>query len=131
MSKLVCECGHIIIDQTDTITYKGYIIPDVFIDELFDTITDSIEGLTSIKNSEDRIAWIKKHFSVPPYPTDLEFDSMMYDITSSAFDKRSQTMYECEQCGRLAIQINKTNKYKFYVPETDITTKVLKTKKIE
>jgi hypothetical protein len=48
MSKLGCECGHIIRHQTDSTPYKGHVPPDVrlatFLDWLFEPMQSNVEA---------------------------------------------------------------------------------------
>jgi hypothetical protein len=117
MGKLECKCGHIIVDQTDNLEYKGYILPDVFVDDVSLNLTNNIDSLLDAINDGKRIEWIKKHFKVPPYPTDLKESSMIHDLMN--ITDKTQDIFECENCGRIAIEIGKTNKFKFFRPESD------------
>ena len=117
MGKLKCKCGDIIVDQTDNLEYKGYILPDVFVDDVSLNLTNNIDSLLDAINDGKRIEWIKKHFKVPPYPTDLKESSMIHDLMN--ITDKTQDIFECENCGRIAIEIGKTNKFKFFRPESD------------
>jgi hypothetical protein len=117
MGKLKCKCGNIIVDQTDNLEYKGYILPDVFVDDVSLNLTNNIDSLLDAINEGKRIEWIKKHFKVPPYPTDLKESSMIHDLMNIA--DKTQDIFECENCGRIAIEIGNTNKFKFFRPESD------------
>ena len=44
MSKIKCRCGNILPDITDRIWYKGYIISDMEIFDLFDFADEMIES---------------------------------------------------------------------------------------
>ena len=117
MGKLKCKCGHIIVDQADNLKYKGYILPDVYVDDVSDNLTNNIDSLlTAIKNGK-RLEWIKNNFDIPPYPTNLKESSMIHD-SLNIIDK-TQVIFECENCGRIAIQIGQTNEFKFFSPDSD------------
>ena len=116
MGKLKCKCGHIIVDQTDKLDYKGYILPDKLVDDVSTNLTDNIDSLiNSLKNGK-KSEWIKKHFS-SSYPTDLKESSMIHDLLN-VIDK-TQEIFECENCGRIAIEIGQTNRFEFFRPESD------------
>lgn len=117
MGKLKCRCGHIIVDQTDNLKYKGYILPDVHVDEVVDNLTNNIDSLVEAIKNKKRFEWIKQRFNVPPYPTDLKESSLIHDSLNVIH--KIQDIFECENCGRIAIEIGRTNKFKFFSPDSD------------
>ena len=123
MSKLKCKCGHIIIDQTDNLKYKGYILPDTYVDNISVNLTNNIDTLLIALEKGERLNWIKKHFEVPPYPTDLKESSMIHDLLNVA--EKTQDIFECENCGRIAIEFGQTNQFKFFSPESENTKGIL------
>ncbi|TKD54273.1 hypothetical protein [Flavobacterium sp. ASW18X] len=129
MGKLRCICGHNIVDQTDNISYKGYILSDTCVDEVSDILTDNIDSLIEANNKNERLDWIKKNFIVPPYPIDLKDSAMIHDLLSSKLIEKTQDIFECEKCGRIAIQVGLTNKFSFYNPDSDKSKGILDSKK--
>jgi hypothetical protein len=129
MSKLSCLCGHLIADVTDNIPYKGYILPDTLLDKISTSLTASIDSLIHAIKEDKRLEWIKNHFSVPPYPTDLNDSSMIHDLFSSMLIDSKQDIFECEHCGRIAIQIGQSNRFHFFSPDSKHTKGVLNPKK--
>lgn len=129
MGKLRCICGHIIVDQTDNISYKGYILSDTSVDEVSDLLTDNIDSLIEANNKNEKLNWIKNNFSVPPYPIDLKDSSMIHDLLSSKLIEKIQNIFECEKCRRIAIQVGQTNKFSFYSPDSDKSKGILDSKK--
>ena len=127
MSKLGCKCGHVIVDQADNLEYKGYILPDTYVDDVSENLTSNIDSLLEAIKNGKRLEWMKEHFTVPPYPTDLKESYMIHD-SLNMIDK-TQVIFECENCGRIAIQIGQTSKFKFYSPDTDDRKGILKGKK--
>ncbi len=88
-------------------------------------LTDTIDSLSEATKQSKRLEWIKEKFEVPPYPTDLSDSSMIPDIISNQLSDKKQDIFECENCGRIAIQVGQTNHFKFYKPETDDTKGIL------
>lgn len=129
MSKLKCTCGHVIVDQMDNIPYKGYILPDTQVGKVSTVLTDSIDKLVNATNSSERLEWIKESFSIPPYPTDLKDSSMIHDLLLGVVVETTQDIFECENCGRIAIEIGQTNQFKFFSPDTNDTKGILNAKK--
>jgi hypothetical protein len=125
MGKLGCICGNLINDQADNLPYKGYILPDKELDNASNILTDAIDSLAEATKQDKRLDWIKERFTVPPYPINLIDSSMIHDIISRFLVAKKQTLYECENCGRIAIQIGQTNQFKFYKPETDNSKGIL------
>jgi hypothetical protein len=99
--KIRCTCENIIVDQTDNLKNKGYIIPD----------TDWIEFWDLIDGE------IKK--STPPID---EFDSIQLRMQNYF-----KTLWECEVCGRLYIS-GEDNKLLEYAPENKMYNKALSKK---
>jgi len=52
--KIRCECGSSIVDQTDYLPYKGYIIPDEELFYILETIDNAIEnpGITMFEREK-------------------------------------------------------------------------------
>jgi hypothetical protein len=124
MSKLKCKCGHLIVDQTDNLEYKGYILPDTYVDDVSESLTNNIDTLVNAIKSGRRLEWIKANFEVPPYPTDIKESSMIHDLLNIV--NTTQEIFECENCRRIAIQVGQTNQFEFYMPESNNTKGILK-----
>src|ERR1700754_1425748 len=119
MEKLRCKCGHVIVDQTDNIPYKRYILPVTQNVKVSDAICSYIDTLIEAIQSNKRLDWIDQNFSVPPYPTDLKNSDMIHDLLTGKLVETTQDIFECENCGRIAIQIGQTNLFEFFKPESD------------
>lgn len=82
--KILCECGGIIVDQTDYLPNKGYIISDQDWFDFMDAIDNAIE-----KSG----------------PTQAEKERACMNIQSLAI-RLTKTIYQCNECGRLYISNN-------------------------
>ena len=127
MGKLKCKCGHIIVDQTDNLEYKGYVLSDTLVDDVSINLTNNIDSLTESLKKGKKTEWIKKHFQVPPYPMDLKESSMIHDLLNVS--DKTKEIFECENCGRIAIEFGDTNQFRFFTPESDDTRGILNGKK--
>ncbi len=127
MGKLRCSCGHIIVDQSDNLEYKGYILPDTYVDDVSENLTNNIDSLIEAIKDGQRSQWIKKHYDTSSNPTDLKDSSMILELLNVIHV--TQDIFECENCGRIAIQVGQTNEFKFYTPDEDDTKGILKRKK--
>lgn len=125
MGKLSCICGHTILDQADLLPYKGYIFPDVELDNLSRKMADTIDSLSDATKQSKRHDWIRERFTVPPYPLELSDASMVHDIISGFLSNIKKDIFECENCGRIAIQVGETNQFRFYKPEVEGSKGVL------
>ncbi len=127
MGKLKCKCGHIIVDQTDNLEYKGYVLSDTLVDDVSINLTNNIDSLIESLKKGKKTEWIKKHFQVPPYPMDLKESSMIHDLLNVS--DKTKEIFECENCGRIAIEFGDTNQFRFFTPESDDTRGILNGKK--
>jgi hypothetical protein len=117
MSKLGCTCGHIIRDQTDSIPYKARFIRDQD-DESFHAYAADIEHFIEAIKRGERIQWIKNHFS-DAYPDDIPDSHIINDIIMKYEIKFENTLYQCQNCGRVKIQVQNTNHFTSFTPEND------------
>ena len=98
--KFLCNCGHVIRDQTDDLPYKAYAYPDQSMEAVYAAIHRLMES---------------------PAPSDvLQRDRMMDDIVSP---KGQKTMYQCPNCGRVYIGDN--DKIHCFKPEFGDAPKTL------
>jgi hypothetical protein len=118
MSKIACECGHIIVDQTDYLSYKGDIIPDIFQELLFEKLnTGIVTFIDAIKNGQKE-KWIKETF-LDSYPLDLDNSNMISDLFYMYYSDHKRIIYQCENCGRVLIQKGKSDHFASFKPESD------------
>lgn len=85
--KIGCECGSVIVDQTDFLPYKGYIISDQDWFDFLDAIDFAVE-----KSG----------------PSQKEKESALMKVRSLAVTL-SKEIYQCNACGRVHIQNNSGN----------------------
>jgi hypothetical protein len=116
MSKIKCECGHVIVDQTDSLDYKGYILPDNQLEKLSRVLTESIDSLIEAIKGGKRAEWITENFS-KEYPRDLNDSSMIHDLMTHQLVNTTQDIYECLNCRRILIQIGQTHEFKTFSPD--------------
>ncbi|KXX69236.1 hypothetical protein [Flammeovirga sp. SJP92] len=119
MSQLKCKCGNVLSDVSDSLPYKGEIIPDRAFYNFLDKVENFIETLIEATNSGKRIEWIRKHFSSLSYPEDLDDTQMLCDIHGNYYSKIKKDIYQCDKCNRLWIQQNNTETFISFVPESD------------
>ena len=120
MSKLRCHCGHTIADQTDNISYKASFRRDKD-DESFFAVAGDIAAFVKAIEIGERDEWIKKYFTDEYLGINPSNFVVIQDIISKwDFDHR-RTMYQCEKCGRVAIQKNDSNIFAFFKQEDKVS----------
>ncbi len=129
MGKIGCICGSVIVDQTDYLPNKGYLVPDAHQDVLMEAVYDYIRGLREATEAGQRDVWIKEHFSIPPDSGESD-ENILFDLISKQQWAVTQLVYECSNCGRILIQNGKENQYKFFKPESEESQGILNGKKL-
>jgi peptide methionine sulfoxide reductase MsrB len=114
MSKLGCECGHVIRDQTDNLPYKARFLRDQD-DEAYHAYCEDIAAFIDAIQADKRAQWIKNHFS-DIYPTDISNAAVINDIITNYELKYEGDMYQCVSCGRVLIQVEDKNFYASFLP---------------
>lgn len=90
MSKLLCKCGHVIVDQTDELPHKGELIRDQDWENVWGAIASQSE---------------------------LDAEALM-DFVIGLKIKYTRDVYECQACGRLWVQIEpEENAFRSYMPD--------------
>jgi hypothetical protein len=117
MSKLGCICGHTIRDQTDSIPYKAHFIRDQD-SESHSDYTEPINAFVEAIKAGKREQWIADYFS-KSYPTTLSDGSIIGDIISGYDFNFQGTLYQCENCGRVKIQVQDKNLFASFAPESE------------
>lgn len=96
MSWIRCKCGNTLHDNTDNISYKGYILSDK---EYFSMLDLADEMIESSHNDREELA-------------------MTFRRSVGIGDNyiRLKEMYQCPVCGRMLIEISPGN-FCFFAPE--------------
>ncbi len=129
MGKLGCRCGYRITDQADSLPYKGYVLPDKRFYQFQDHLKKVIgEFMDAIKN-DTKDEWLAKYFNNPKMYKELGLtDIQMADDAGSEFLLQGhQAIFQCENCGRIAIEIGRTSHFRFFKPERDDSMGILDT----
>lgn len=123
MSKLTCTCGHLIVDQSDDLPYKGSILRDQDREAVFAgpvaRIARAIDGL----RQGDASAFARE-FPRPQEQADVEM--AVWVMLHTEWHKRQLDVLECTACGRLWVQREPgINRYVSYLPEDAAAAGVL------
>lgn len=119
MSKLRCLCGYIITDQAEDLPYKAEYIADADFEESYGKFIHFIAKLLEEGRQLGRSALLAEYFG-KAYPQDVSAAGIVSDALTSIRVAFGHTMYECENCGRLWLQlVPGKNNYVPYLPETE------------
>jgi hypothetical protein len=98
--KLTCDCGHVIVDQTDYLPYKALLARDEDFDRIWTTASeDLVKSL--VADPAKRKEELGDRFQ------GISSSSDEWVITTYLGRLRREHMlrvYECERCGRLLVQ---------------------------
>ena len=103
MSKLLCLCGHIIVDQTDFLPFKATFLADQDQGDFFrasarKTVQDIQQKMKSLAgyNGELETFWESS--------SQKELEEVIRDTFAAHYFTLARDMYECEVCGRIWLQ---------------------------
>ena len=117
MSKLRCPCGYTIADQADDIPYKARFVRDKDW-SAYRLFSHDISAFIKAISNGQREQWIQNYF-FEGYPRDISDAEVIHDIISMFAAKYEQDIYQCEKCGRIAVQKRGTQIFQFYKPENE------------
>jgi len=116
MSKLGCKCGHVIVDQTDSLPYKASLLRNEVENAFWEEVNHELKPLMTAAESGDKAVIAEAFGGFAPWvnATD-ELESRI----SSLYTHQTLDVYECTNCGRLWVQKGAGNQFVSYVPEED------------
>jgi hypothetical protein len=119
MSKLMCPCGHIIVDQTDALPYKAQFFADEDYEASYGRFVEFCADLFQAWQEGNLEQFLTMQFGAE-YPKNLDLSDIISDSLSGMRVVFGHLMYECEQCGRLLLfPIAAKNQFASYVPESE------------
>jgi hypothetical protein len=99
--KIGCQCGSVIIDQTDYLPHKGHLIPDQELFVTYDAIDDEvIDPLAEGRLGREAAYWLARRI----------------------IGRSARLMWQCRGCGRLYIDDLQGN-LQCYLPERESTAR--------
>lgn len=118
MSKLGCTCGYTIRDNTDEIPYKALCYADedtpVYFNEVIETVGDLLLAYKQEAKERPLLASSDSHESSDR----RHITRQIVQILSYYHGGHRRDLFECENCGRLWLQVNpRENTYVSYLPE--------------
>ncbi len=111
--KIFCECGYVIYNNSDAISYKARFTANQDSSDLFDKIEEQIKKL--VTNIE--------YTASNKIDVDVLIEDTMTDVSETISDY-SRTIYQCSECGRLFIDNSQFHTHVF-IPQDDSVPKNL------
>ena len=110
--KISCECGYVIYDQTDFISYKARFTADQDDNDLLDKIEAQIKKLVT---SIECVASNK-------IDIDALIEDTMIDVSDTISEYGRRSIYQCSGCGRLFIDDAQFHTH-IFIPQDDSVPK--------
>jgi hypothetical protein len=120
--KILCKCGHIIVDQTDNLPYKGINFADEDDDRSFGKLAEYWADFCLAVKEGKKEEFVTQHFG-EGYPNNLEVVDIASDMIGGLLAVFGRQMYECADCGRLWLTARDKEGQRImasYAPESDI-----------
>jgi len=110
MSKLLCECGHLIHDHSLGLDYKARLISDQKFDDFFNWVTNEIQEYVVAAQEGKTDQWmLDKGFGKDYVNLGLDHGNVLHDHLYGEFLEQKKDVYECTQCGRLLVEREENN----------------------
>jgi hypothetical protein len=105
MSKLRCQCGHVIVDQRADLPYLAGVLAEQDRDTVEDFADECVRYFAAVAAGR-RQEWLARWYNKQNGALDGFADSsVVYDIFSSLVERHSRDLYQCQGCGRLHLQV--------------------------
>lgn len=128
MSKLGCVCGHVIRDQTDFLPHKAYIREDEDTQRPVELLAGILAQFWEAREQNREAEFIREFFTRRDSEGIAELEGkrlagkplseVLYSLIYPFWTNYDRTIFECEVCGRLWVQVDRT-RFVAYQPETD------------
>jgi hypothetical protein len=129
MSKFGCTCGHTIVDQTDFLPYMAHIREDEDTQKPVELLADLLSQYWDARQ-QGQEADFMRHYELSRGATEnwaeivvrqlaeQSLSQVLADLIAPFWNNYDRTIYECEDCGRLWVQMEDGH-FVAYLPETD------------
>lgn len=118
MAKLKCTCGNFISTSSSFNESEGRLFSQKRSQDFLDTLAEEIDKLIHALQVDKVDDWIAQNLGAT-YPNSIEYGEMIRDIMHDTLLNDALDVLECDECGRLWIQIPRTDRYRGYAPEKE------------
>jgi hypothetical protein len=117
MSKMACICGNVISDVVCPCPTEGWLTGDEDRERLQSESSAAVKSFLVALVAGQKEEWIRSFF-LRGYPADLADERVLGDVISYFERRYHKSVAECEQCGRLWVQVKPgENVYRSYLPD--------------
>ncbi|MDX2033713.1 MAG: hypothetical protein SF339_23760 [Blastocatellia bacterium] len=115
MSKMRCECGNSIYDQSDNLPNKGKIIRDQDRNRLMQSLVSRIESFIETISMGTRDKWVAERIDYKP-ASEVNTEEVLHFLFSSMMAMELD-IFQCLTCGNVMIETDAfSNKFVSYRP---------------
>ncbi len=101
MSHFNCVCGYVIVDITDYLPDKAYLLPDEDTETSLDSVVNLLAEFVEAREQGKQDDFLARH---EPWLESNDLRKLIRNIFSHPTFSVGRIMYECEHCGRIWIQ---------------------------
>ncbi|MFN7494903.1 MAG: hypothetical protein ACK5RG_18415, partial [Cyclobacteriaceae bacterium] len=88
-------------------------------------IVNVIKSFLDAKEKGEREQWMQSNFRIPPYPTDLPDQEMIWDLIHDFQVSVRRTIFQCNNCSRIWIQRGHDEMFVSFTPDSDDAKNIL------
>ncbi|AYZ63299.1 hypothetical protein EGY31_08710 [Burkholderia multivorans] len=126
MSKLGCQCGNVIRDNTHSLPYKAAILKDSFCERFTDWLVSELQSyVVAVEQGSVRSWLLSRGYTEDYLSLQLDHGNVLHDHLHTEFLGLMRTAYECTECGRLHVETASDNLFVSYSPDSKKNNGVL------
>lgn len=125
--KFRCTCDAVICDQTDSLPYKAWLLPDESCDEFYSGTSESIAAYIDAIVGGTENQWLNENLSEEYTKLGLSRISIIHDLLAATHIRLKRPMYLCDKCGRLLVSHPQDKHFRAYSPDdSPVPTDILR-----
>lgn len=118
MSRLLCVCGNLIRDQTDSLPYKASLLPDIDQIPFFDWLISETQSYVEAARKESVDGWLLDNgYGAEYVELKLPHGHILHDHIHTQYLDRKRDLYQCTNCGRVHIETSQPNIFASFSPD--------------
>ncbi|PCE29997.1 hypothetical protein [Burkholderia ubonensis] len=126
MSKLGCQCGNVICDNTNSLPYKAALLKDSFSEPFSDWLVSELQSYVVAAEQGSVRSWLLSRGYTEDYLSlQLDHGNVLHDHLLCRLIDLRRTAYECSECGRLHVETVDDNAFVSYSPDSKKNNGVL------
>jgi hypothetical protein len=126
MSKLSCQCGNTIRDNTSGLAYKASILKDSLCEPFSNLLVSELQSYVTAVEQGKVQEWLLTRGHKKEYiALKLDHGNTLYDYIFSQYLNFKKDVYECSVCGRLHVESKNDNQFVSYFPDSKNSNDIL------